>query len=111
MTIVTVETMDLNTVSIRGRIATPPAFYDESGIVRLLVTVRSNVPTRRVDVLPVVAPSTMAVDVAGNPTIDLNTGDTVLVSGRMVRQFDDHPTGRRSSLVIQAIGIYRKDQP
>ena len=48
--------MDLNLVVLAGRLAAPPelrAFESGATLIRYLVTVRSEEPRRRVDVVPV----------------------------------------------------------
>lgn len=89
--------MDVNQVTLVGRLATPPERRDfESGTynTRLLVTVRSDNPRRRLDVIPVVIWDT--------PISGMTIGDTVLVEGTVQRRFWEGEDGRRSRLEIVA---------
>lgn len=99
--------MDLNLVVLAGRIAAVPeirTFESESRLLRLLVTVRSSEPRRRIDVVPVVlwAPRDDVVDgaMAGRP---------VWVAGSVQRRFWSGDDGRRSRLEIVAHEVSFRD--
>lgn len=93
--------MDLNVVVLSGRLAAPPELRQfESGarLARYLVTVRSEEPTRRVDVLPVTMwdPSDGLLDAQPTP------GRGVWVVGSLQRRFWSGEDGRRSRLELIA---------
>jgi len=91
--------MDLNIVFLAGTLATAPEFRDfESGarLARLLVTVRSESPTVRTDVVPVTL-----WDPDGALT-DLQRGDRVCVTGTVQRRFWSDGSGRRSRVEVIA---------
>lgn len=100
--------MDLNLVVIAGRIATEPdirTFESGSTLMRLLVTVRSETPRRRIDVIPVVQ---------WNPDIDaisdeLVRGRKVWVVGALHRRFWSPNDGRLSRVEIVAHEILPRD--
>ncbi|MFO7549018.1 MAG: single-stranded DNA-binding protein [Acidimicrobiia bacterium] len=93
--------MDLNVVVLCGALAAPPeerVFDSGSRMVRYLVTVRSERPQRRVDVLPVTL---------WDPPDDLlsedpEPGRRVWVAGSLQRRFWDGEGGRRSRLEVIA---------
>lgn len=91
--------MDLNLAVLAGRLATTPelrTFDSGARLVRVLVTVRSERPTPRIDVVPVCLwdpPEDLA---------DAAAADRVWVSGRVQRRFQDGPEGRRSRLEVVA---------
>jgi single-stranded DNA-binding protein len=100
--------MDLNLVVLCGRLATEPELREfDSGtqLVRLLVTVRSDQPRRRVDVVPVTMwdPPTDFLD---DPP---EKGRRVWVCGSVQRRFWEAPDGRRSRLEVVAEQIHVKD--
>jgi single-stranded DNA-binding protein len=100
--------MDLNLVVLCGRIAVEPEYrVFESGtrLIRLLITVRSDEPRRRVDVVPV----TM-----WEPPDDLFEtrairGQRIWVCGSVQRRFWEAPDGRRSRLEVVAEQVHLKD--
>jgi single-stranded DNA-binding protein len=90
---------DLNLVFICGRVASAPdvRHYDSgSRRLRMLVTVRSEHPRRRIDVIPVTMwdPEDHLVDPG------LPVGARVLVAGVVQRSFWDGPEGSRSRLQV-----------
>jgi single-strand DNA-binding protein len=93
--------MDLNLVVLCGRLATDPelrVFDSGTRLVRLLVTVKSDEPRRRVDVVPVTVwdPDDDLVD-------DLPVkGQRIWVCGSVQRRFWESPDGRRSRLEVVA---------
>jgi single-stranded DNA-binding protein len=96
--------MDLNIVVIAGRLAAAPevrTFDDGSNLVRYLVTIRSEQPRRRVDVIPVVLWD------AAQDAVRLERGERVWVAGSVQRRFwsDDH--NRRSRIEVVARHIQR----
>jgi len=93
--------MDLNLVVLAGRLAAPPEirqFESGSRLVRYLVTVRSEEPSRRVDVVPVTLwdPSDELIDAAPLP------GSRLWVAGSVQRRFWSESEGRRSRLEVVA---------
>lgn len=93
--------MDLNLVVIAGRVAAPPevrAFDSGLRLIRYLVTVRSDQPRRRVDVLPVTVwePSDVLLAEAVEP------GRRLWIAGTVQRRFWSAAEGRRSRLEIVA---------
>lgn len=93
--------MDLNLIVIAGRLAAEPeltTFASGARLLRLLVTVRSQEPRRRIDVLPVVM---------WDPTEDIaidgfTRGVGVWVAGSVQRRFWSAEAGRTSRVEIVA---------
>lgn len=93
--------MDLNLLVLCGRIATEPeirVFDSGTRLVRYLITVRSEAPRRRVDVVPVTL---------WDPTDDQvaepgERGQRIWVCGSVQRRFWESPDGRRSRLEVVA---------
>jgi single-strand DNA-binding protein len=100
--------MDLNLVVLCGRLAVEPElkeFGSGTRLIRFLVTVRSDEPNRRVDVVPVTLwdPSDELVD-------DLpEKGRRVWVCGAVQRRFWESSDGRRSRLEVVAEQVHLKD--
>ena len=93
--------MDLNLVVLAGRLAAPPEIRQfESGarLVRYLMTVRSEEPTRRVDVVPVTMWEPSDELINGDP----QPGARLWVAGSVQRRFWSESEGRRSRLEIVA---------
>ncbi len=93
--------MDLNLVVLSGRLAAPPELREfESGLrlIRYLVTVRSDEPRRRVDVVPVTQWDPPDHVLEADPQV----GCRVWVAGTVQRRFWSNPEGRRSRLEIVA---------
>jgi single-strand DNA-binding protein len=93
--------MDLNLVVLAGRLAAPPEYRTfESGSVygRFLVTVRSDDPRSRVDVVPVTMwdPPQELID------SDMAPGHRVWVSGSVQRRFWSEEDSRRSRIEVVA---------
>lgn len=93
--------MDLNLVVLGGRLAAPPEIRQfESGtrLGRYLVTVRSEEPNRRVDVIPVTLwdPPDTLVDAEPGP------GRRLWVAGAVQRRFWAGAEGRHSRLEVVA---------
>jgi single-stranded DNA-binding protein len=93
--------MNMNLVVVAGKLAAPPELREfESGsrMLRSLVTVRSDAPRRRVDVLPI----TLWDPEADHEVIDAPVGKGVWVVGSVQRRFWSATEGRRSRLEIVA---------
>lgn len=93
--------MDFNLTIIGGRLAAVPehrSFQSGSHLLRLLVTVRSEAPRRRVDVIPVSwwDPEPDAVEAGYGP------GQPVWVAGSVQRRFWSAQDGRRSRIEVVA---------
>lgn len=93
--------MDLNLVVLCGRIATDPelrVFDSGTRLIRYLITVRSDAPRRRVDVVPVTLwdPTDEQVDEPGE------RGRRIWVCGAVQRRFWESPDGRSSRLEVVA---------
>ncbi|MDJ0924454.1 MAG: single-stranded DNA-binding protein [Acidimicrobiia bacterium] len=94
--------MDMNTVVLFGRLAAPPEvreFESGSSLVRSLITVRSNAPRRRVDVLPV----TLWDPDPGHELLSATAGMAVYAVGSVQRRFWSTEKGRASRLEIVAL--------
>ena len=93
--------MDLNLTVLSGRLAAPPElrqFENGSCLARYLLTVRSEEPHRRVDVLPVTLwdPPADLLDLEPAP------GRALWAAGSVQRRFWSGAEGRRSRLEIVA---------
>jgi single-stranded DNA-binding protein len=100
--------MDLNLVVLCGRIATEPEiriFESGTRLIRYLVTVRSEAPRRRVDVVPVTLwdPTDEEVDEPGE------RGRRIWICGSVQRRFWESPDGRRSRLEVIAEQVNLKE--
>lgn len=101
--------MDLNLVVLSGRLAAPPELrVFESGLrlIRYLVTVRSDEPRRRVDVVPVTQWDPPARVLEADPQV----GSRIWVAGTIQRRFWSNPDGRRSRLEIVAEQIATRSE-
>jgi single-stranded DNA-binding protein len=102
--------MDLNLIVIAGRLAAEPeltTFASGARLLRLLVTVRSQEPRRRIDVLPVVM---------WDPSDDILPdeplrGVAVWVAGSVQRRFWSADAGRTSRVEIVAHDIQVRVEP
>lgn len=93
--------MDLNLVVLAGRLAAPPEirqFESGSRLARYLITVRSEDPVNRVDVIPVTLwdPPPALLDADPVP------GTRVWIAGSVQRRFWSAEEGRRSRLEVLA---------
>lgn len=93
--------MDLNLTVLCGRIATDPeirVFDSGTRLIRYLITVRSEAPRRRVDVVPVTLwdPTDEQVETPGE------RGGRIWICGSVQRRFWESPDGRRSRLEVVA---------
>jgi single-stranded DNA-binding protein len=100
--------MDFNLVVLCGRIATDPEiriFDSGTRLIRYLVTVRSESPRKRVDVVPVTKwdpPDELAEE----PGIK---SQRIWVCGVVQRRYWESPDGRRSRIEIIADEVSLKD--
>jgi single-strand DNA-binding protein len=93
--------MDLNLVVLSGRLAAPPEYREFSSgarLARYLVTVRSDRPRRRVDVLPV----TQWEPAEDEITEPVAPGRGIWIAGGVQRRFWDGDSRRRSRLEVIA---------
>lgn len=93
--------MDMNLVVLGGRLAAPPdlrTFESGSKLVRSLVTVRSESPRRRVDVVPV----TLWDPAKDHEVIEAAVGSRLWVVGTVQRRFWSVGDERRSKLELVA---------
>jgi single-stranded DNA-binding protein len=100
--------MDINLVVLAGRLATQPehrVFESGAHLLRLLITVRSDEPRRRVDVVPVTLWDPPEAPSVGG----LAAGDRLWVTGSLQRRFWEAPEGRRSRLEIVAHQVQRAE--
>lgn len=100
--------MDLNLVVLSGRLAAPPEirqFESGSRLARYLVTVRSEEPVHRVDVVPVTLwdPPDELLDADPAP------GTRLWVAGTVQRRFWSAQEGRRSRIEIVADQVCTRD--
>jgi single-stranded DNA-binding protein len=91
--------MDMNLVVLAGSVSAPPehrVFESGARLLRLLITVRTDEPRRRVDVVPVTL---------WDPPDELEQvaiGSRVWVAGSVQRRFWDAEAGRKSRLEVVA---------
>jgi single-strand DNA-binding protein len=93
--------MNLNLVVLCGRLAAPPeirVFESGSTLVRSLITVRSDAPRRRVDVVPV----TLWDPAPDHEILTAVVGEEVWTTGAVQRRFWSSAEGRRSRLEVVA---------
>ncbi|MGH7510931.1 MAG: single-stranded DNA-binding protein [Gemmatimonadales bacterium] len=101
--------MDLNLVVLAGKLATAPElriFDSGSRLARYLVTVRTEQPRRRVDVIPVSLWDPPEELLAAEP----HPGRRVWVAGTVQRRFWAAPDGRRSRLEVIADQVCLRDE-
>ena len=101
--------MDLNLVLLLGRLAAPPehrVFDSGSHLLRLLLTVNSEHPRRRVDIVPVTLWDPPADLCEGG----LQAGDRLWAAGSVQRRFWDATEGRRSRLEVVASHVVLRDE-
>ncbi len=101
--------MDLNIVVLAGRAATVPeirSLPDGRTYARCLVTVRSEQPHHRLDVVPV---HWWRADLS--VIIKIRAGSKVWIAGNVQRRFWDGGNGRRSRIEIVAHDIQVADEP
>lgn len=100
--------MDLNLIVLCGRLAADAelrVFDSGTRLIRYLVTVKTNHPRSRVDVIPVTQwePSD---DTVGNLPV---RGTRLWVCGSIQRRFWESPDGRRSRLEVVAEQVHVKE--
>jgi single-strand DNA-binding protein len=96
--------MDMNAVVLLGKLAAPAELREfESGsrLVRALITVRSETPRRRVDVVPV----TLWDPATDHELLTAAVGEPLFAVGTVQRRFWSTVEGRRSRLEVVAIHI------
>ncbi|MCB1246374.1 MAG: single-stranded DNA-binding protein [Acidimicrobiia bacterium] len=100
--------MDLNLTILGGHLAAAPelrTFASGTRCLRLLVTVRSTTPRRRVDVVPVTWWDPTDDDLEA----DLAPGQGVWVAGSVQRRFWASDDGRRSRIEVIAHDVQFRD--
>lgn len=100
--------MDLNLTVLCGRLAVDGelrVFDSGTRLIRYLVTVRTDHPRRRVDVVPVTLwdPPDEVVDEPGEK------GQRVWICGSVQRRFWESPEGRRSRVEVVAEQVNFKE--
>lgn len=93
--------MDMNVVVLVGKLAVAPEvreFESGSRLVRSLITVRSETPRRRVDVIPV----TLWDPSPDHEILTAGVGKMVWASGSVQRRFWSSIEGRKSRLEVVA---------
>lgn len=100
--------MDLNLVVLCGRIATDPeirVFDSGTRLIRYLITVRSEAPRKRVDVIPVTYwdPTDDETEAPGEKS------QRIWVCGLVQRRYWESPDGRRSRIEVIADEVNLKD--
>lgn len=101
--------MDMNVVVLLGSLAVPPelrTFESGSSLVRALITVRTNAPRRRVDVVPV----TLWNPRADDPLLSASAGAKVFAVCSVQRRFFTAAQGRQSRLEIVAQHLELEEQ-
>jgi single-stranded DNA-binding protein len=100
--------MDFNLVVLGGRLAAPPelrVFESGARLLRYLLTIKSDEPRRRVDVLPVTLwdPNDEVLEQDPQP------GHRLWLAGSAQRRFWDGADGRRSRIEIVAENVTFRD--
>lgn len=96
--------MDMNAVVLLGKLAAPVElreFESGSSLVRALITVRSDTPRRRVDVVPV----TLWNPSPEHELLTAPVGEPLFAVGTVQRRFWSSEEGRQSRLEVVAIHI------
>ena len=93
--------MDLNLTVLCGTLTTAPDIQhhnNEQRTLKLLITVRSDTPSRRVDVIPVILhnPDNKLIETLTHP------GQRIWIVGTIQRRFTGTQQGRKSRLGIIA---------
>jgi single-stranded DNA-binding protein len=102
--------MDLNLVVLSGTLAAAPEFREfDSGarLLRILLTVRTHEPRRRVDVIPV----TLWDPPSELEAASLQRGDRLWVCGSAQRRFWEAKGGRRNRIEIVAAHVELRPVP
>jgi single-stranded DNA-binding protein len=91
--------MDVNVVVLMGRLSAPPHISrNDNIVVRLLVAARSDAPTKRLDLLPVVWWNPTSDELGRIPLV----GSRVTVKGSIQRRYWEGRDGRRSRIELIA---------
>lgn len=93
--------MDFNVAVLAGELSMPPETGQLDGgstFVRCLVTVRSDVPRRRLDVVPVV----LWDPPSDHKVLSAKAADKVWISGSLQRRFFKNADGRSSRIEVVA---------
>lgn len=101
--------MDFNVVVIAGTVAVEPeirTFDSGATLMRLLVTVRTTEPQRRIDVIPVIQWNPNPDDLPEGPV----RGRIVFVAGAVQRRFWSDDSGRLSKVEIVAHEIEFREE-
>lgn len=96
--------MDYNVVVLGGKLAAPPEirhFESGSSLLRVLITVRTDSPRRRVDVIPV----TLWDPGADHELFGAAVGEGVWAAGSVQRRFWTGADGRKSRVEVVALQI------
>ena len=96
--------MDINAVVLLGKLAAPVElreFESGSSLARALITVRSDTPRRRVDVVPV----TLWNPGPDHELLTVAVGEPLFAVGTVQRRFWTGAKGRESRLEVVAIHI------
>ncbi len=100
--------MDMNLAVLGGKLAAPPElreFDSGSRLLRVLVTVRSSSPRRRVDVIPV----TTWDPAEDHPALATEVGQRLWVTGTVQRRFWSTGEQRQSRLEVVSFHMQRHD--
>ena len=101
--------MDCNTVIISGRIAAPVerrTFDSGSTLIRVLVTVKTDKPRKRVDVLPVqLWTDDYENDAQAYRLVAAPVGNPIFVTGAIQRRFWESNGARTSRIEIVATSV------
>lgn len=96
---------DMNAVTLAGRLAVRAelkTFDSGTAYVRMLITIRTSEPRRRVDVVPVTIWAGLDCPGSLEELAELEPGARVTIAGSVQRRFWEAPDGRRSRLEIVA---------
>ena len=100
--------MDLNLIVLCGRLAVEPeqrVFDSGTRLIRYLVTVKSDAPRKRVDVIPVTLWDPSDEQWGEKP----ERGRRVWVSGAIQRRYWEATEGRRSQIEVVAEQVNLRD--
>jgi single-stranded DNA-binding protein len=102
--------MDLNLTVLNGRLATTPELRVLAGgttVARMLITIRTDLPRRRIDVVPV----TVWDDDLIERIKGAEKGDRVWAAGAIQRRFwsDENSRQSRIEVVASSINVMRGD--
>jgi single-stranded DNA-binding protein len=90
---------DVNVVVLMGRLSAPAEISrNDNIVVRLLIAARSDAPTKRLDLLPVVWWNPTSDELSRIPPV----GSRVTVTGSVQRRYWEGRDGRRSRIELVA---------